>query len=60
VSNSKRRPNADQRHNSGGYDFGGYVPGADYQPRKKNFNWKTVVAIVVVAGLVGAYALILF
>ncbi|MCI2194339.1 MAG: hypothetical protein LKK46_09510 [Ancrocorticia sp.] len=32
------------RYMSGGYDFGGYIPGEDYLPKKK--PWKPFFAIV--------------
>lgn len=47
-----------ERMNSGGYDFGGYVPGADYTPRRRPV-WKAVVAVVIVVGMVGFSAIIL-
>lgn len=53
-----QQPNNQERLNSGGYDFGGYVPGADYTPRKRPV-WKAVVALVLIVGMVGLYALII-
>lgn len=50
MSSSKHR--SQMRQNSGGYDFGGYVPGADYTPRKRPM-WQTVVAIFIIVALVG-------
>lgn len=46
------------RQNSGGYDFGGYVPGADYQPKKPP-KWKAAVVLLILIGLVAGYAIIL-
>lgn len=46
------------RQNSGGYDFGGYVPGMDYTPRKRPV-WKAVVAVLVIVAMIGLYALML-
>ena len=53
MASSNSRPS---RQNSGGYDFGGYVPGADYGPRRHP-RWKAIVAIVLILGMVGLYAL---
>lgn len=49
MSSSKRNQT---RQNSGGYDFGGYVPGADYTPRKRP-AWQAIVAILIIVALVG-------
>lgn len=55
MSSSKHRNQS--RQNSGGYDFGGYVPGADYTPRKRPI-WQTIVAILIIVALVGFSALL--
>lgn len=55
MSSSKHRNQS--RQNSGGYDFGGYVPGADYTPRKRPM-WQTIVAILIIVALVGFSALL--
>lgn len=56
MSSSKNKP---ERMNSGGYDFGGYVPGADYTPRRRPL-WKAVVAIILIVGMVGFSAVLIF
>ncbi|MEZ7897553.1 MAG: hypothetical protein QMB98_01905 [Flaviflexus sp.] len=53
-----QKPEKQDRLNSGGYDFGGYVPGADYMPRKRPV-WKAVLAVMLIVGMIGLYALIL-
>lgn len=48
----------DGRQHTGGYDFGGYIPGEDYLPaRRRNLRgWvASIVAVVVVAAVVVAY-----
>lgn len=52
------RTRGQKRLNSGGYDFGGYVPGHDYTPRKPPV-WKSVLAVIVILGMVGFYALLI-
>lgn len=47
-----------KRQLSGGYDFGGYVPGHDYTPRKPPV-WKSVLAVMVILGMVGFYAFLI-
>lgn len=46
------------RRNSGGYDFGGYVPGADYTPRHRP-KWQALVAVLLIVGLVGFSAFLI-
>ena len=48
----------DKRKATGGYNFGGYEPGRDYTPRKPA-PWKTILAVVVIAGLIAGYAIVL-
>lgn len=38
------------RHMSGGYDFGGYVPGEDYLPKKR--RWHPLIAVVAALTIV--------
>ncbi len=39
-------PDEDGRHQSGGYDFGGYIPGEDYLPKRS--RWRPLAALISV------------
>lgn len=53
MADSRRK-----RQASGGYNFGGYEPGKDYTPRKPA-PWKTILAVILIVGLIAGYAIVL-
>ncbi|MFT0847946.1 hypothetical protein VR010_09335 [Actinomycetaceae bacterium L2_0104] len=51
----QRMGEEEARHNSGGYDFGGYIPGEEYFPAPKKRGKQIVasaVALLTIASLV--------
>ncbi|MCF2706112.1 hypothetical protein I6E29_02365 [Arcanobacterium haemolyticum] len=51
----------DGRQNTGGYDFGGYVPGEDYMPKRRSRRapFYALVGVVTVIALVIAAVILL-